>query len=367
MNINILLPHKEIFEKDKLSSVSITVKNNFVHSKFKNNIKIYGQHVENPIFKENFVGIKNPKLFFKSKNKNLAFQMCKKITNEDNYNTLIEIHNRPYLIHFICKKFKVLNLTLFLHNDPLQMRGSKSTSERIEILKNVKKVYCVSNYIKQRFLEGIHKDYQKVVTLYNGISFKNKILRKKKLIIFVGKISYEKGAHLFANVVNQIANLYKNWEFKLIGSSQLGSNNLSTAYAKNIVHQFKNIGKNAKYLGFVSNKKVNEIMEIASIVIVPSLWKEPFGLVAAEAMSKGAAVIASNTGGLKEVVGKYGITIDDINESKLKEEIISLIEKKSMLEKIQKISFENFNFKSKDISKKLDGFREELIHFLYKD
>ena len=32
--------------------------------------------------------------------------------------------------------------------------------------------------------------------------------------------------------VNKIANTYNNWEFKLIGSSQLGSNNLSANYAK---------------------------------------------------------------------------------------------------------------------------------------
>ena len=265
-------------------------------------------------------------------------------------------------------KFKwTVFITLFFHNDPLQMRGSKNTLERIEILKKVKKVYCVSNYIKQRFLKGIDQHNQKVVTLYNGISFKNITFKKTKLVIFVGKISYEKGAHLFVNVVNQIANLYKNWEFKLIGSSKLGSNDLSTIYAKNIVNQFKNIGNNTKYLGFLSNKKVNEIMENASIVVVPSLWNEPFGLVAAEAMSKGAAVISSDAGGLNEVVGKRGITIKNINELNLKKELVNLIEKKSQLEKIQKMSFENFNFKSIDISKKLDKFREEIIHLRYKD
>ena len=83
MNINILLPHKELFEKNKLSSVSITVKNNFIHSKFKKNIKIFGQKVENPMFQKNFIGIENPKLFFKSKNKNLAMEMCKSIDIKD--------------------------------------------------------------------------------------------------------------------------------------------------------------------------------------------------------------------------------------------------------------------------------------------
>ena len=364
MNINILLPHKELFEKNKLSSVSITVKNNFIHSKFKKNIKIFGQKVENPMFEKNFIGIKNPKLFYKSKNKNLAMEMCKSIKVKDLHKTIIEIHNRPFLIKLIHNKYKFFRLTLFIHNDPLEMKGSKTALERREILKIVDRVYCVSDYVKNRFLECIHKDQEKVVTLHNGISFKNKFYKKEKLIIFVGKISYEKGAHIFVDAVNKIANIYDNWEFKLIGSSQLGSNDLSTKYAKNVVNRFNRIGKNTEYTGFISNEKVKEIMSHASIVVVPSLWNEPFGLVAAEAMSRGAAVISSNLGGLKEVVGNSGIVIDNIDDDNLKNEVVKLIQKKPLLKKIQKQGFNNFNFKSEDISRKLDKFREDIFHLL---
>ena len=218
--------------------------------------------------------------------------------------------------------------------------------------------------MKKQFLGSIDKNHEKVVTLYNGISFKNKLYKKKNLVIFVGKISYEKGAHLYVEAVSKIANIHTNWEFKLIGSSQLGSNNLSTKYAKNVVNKFKNIGNNTEYIGFISNKQVKEIMGHASIVVVPSLWNEPFGLVAAEAMSRRAAVISSNLGGLKEVVGRSGVTIDNINNENLKNKVLKLIEDKTLLEKIQKKGFKNFNFKSKDISKKLDKHREELIYFL---
>ena len=55
MKINILLPYKEKFDKNKASSVSITVRNNLLHSNYLNQIKIFGQNVENPFFKNNFV------------------------------------------------------------------------------------------------------------------------------------------------------------------------------------------------------------------------------------------------------------------------------------------------------------------------
>ena len=76
MQINIILPYKEQFSKNKASSVSITVKNNFENSLYKNSIKIFGQNVDFPIFPKNFIGIKKPLNFFKSKNKHLAEQMC---------------------------------------------------------------------------------------------------------------------------------------------------------------------------------------------------------------------------------------------------------------------------------------------------
>ena len=52
------------------------------------------------------------------------------------------------------------------------MKGSKSIEDRERILNSVDKVYCVSNYIRNRFIQGIKKDISKVVVLYNGIDDK---------------------------------------------------------------------------------------------------------------------------------------------------------------------------------------------------
>ena len=68
MKINILLPYKEKFDENKASSVSITVRNNLVYSKYLNQIKIYGQNVQKPLFKNNFIGFEHSFLSFKSKN-----------------------------------------------------------------------------------------------------------------------------------------------------------------------------------------------------------------------------------------------------------------------------------------------------------
>jgi glycosyltransferase involved in cell wall biosynthesis len=61
-----------------------------------------------------------------------------------------------------------------------------------------------------------------------------------------------------------------------------------------------------RFLGFVPNAA--EIMSLMDVVVIPSVW-EPFGMVAAEAMSVGRAVVVSRVGGLPEVVedGESGL------------------------------------------------------------
>ena len=156
MKINILLPYKEKFDKNKASSVSITVKNNLLYSNYLNQIKIFGQNVETPLFKDNFFGLKYSILSFKSRNKFLAHQMLKMIYKDLDKNQLIEIHNRPYLIEAITRgnKFPV---SLFIHNDPQKMKGSKSIKDRENILEKCAAIFCVSKFVKTKFLEGINK------------------------------------------------------------------------------------------------------------------------------------------------------------------------------------------------------------------
>ena len=48
-------------------------------------------------------------------------------------------------------------------------------------------------------------------------------------------------------------------------------------------------------LGFVNSEDLRHIMSETSIIVIPR-WNEPFGLVAAEAMSNGIAIVSSNSG-----------------------------------------------------------------------
>jgi glycosyltransferase involved in cell wall biosynthesis len=69
----------------------------------------------------------------------------------------------------------------------------------------------------------------------------------------------------------------------------------------------RNRGLTIRYLGHLDYDATDELFRQSDIVTVPSQWPEPLGAVALEAMSAGAAVIASSVGGLNDTV------IHDIN------------------------------------------------------
>jgi glycogen(starch) synthase len=62
------------------------------------------------------------------------------------------------------------------------------------------------------------------------------------------------------------------------------------------------IEDSVELLGWTSREDIAQLLHESRFVVVPSIWQEPFGLVAAEALMAGRAVVASRGGGLPEVV-----------------------------------------------------------------
>ena len=104
----------------------------------------------------------------------------------------------------------------------------------------------------------------------------------------------------------------------------------------------KAIGPQAQFYGFKEQEFVEEKMKNASIIVIPSIWEEPFGLVAAEAMSNGACIIASRVGGIPEIIESNGILINNINHKKLSETINNVIKNGNLRKDYQRKAWKNF-------------------------
>ncbi len=144
------------------------------------------------------------------------------------------------------------------------------------------------------------------IVLYNPYNsvFKNFNNTRQKEFLYVGRLVSDKGIKLLINA------------FALLNEKAI----LTLCGEGNEEHELREL---VELLGiqdkvnFVGGKTPNEICDLYNdhkIVIVPSDWDEPFGLVAIEALACGCKVIVSNRGGLPEAVGNFGIIID-VNNS----------------------------------------------------
>jgi glycogen synthase len=82
-----------------------------------------------------------------------------------------------------------------------------------------------------------------------------------------------------------------------------------------------------QFIGSVEPEVVPEVVNSATLVVVPSRWEEPFGLVALEAALMGRPVVATRGGGLPEVVldGVTGILVEKENSRATADAILELL------------------------------------------
>ena len=82
---------------------------------------------------------------------------------------VLEIQNRPSMVEEIRRRLPRIKLALHLHNDPQTMAGSRSPRRPREAAAQVDAVYCVSEFIARRFLQGYGTMRGKTIVVYNGI------------------------------------------------------------------------------------------------------------------------------------------------------------------------------------------------------
>lgn len=177
---------------------------------------------------------------------------------------------------------------------------------------------AISKFVKQQYIDILGVDEEKIKVLYNPIS--NDIIsnvskeearkllnlpKNKRIVLFVGSLTEKKGAHL----IPKIAEKLKDYLFIIIGDGTL----------KDLF--LKNKQNNIIYFGYLPVSKVKHFYRASDILVVPSIWHEPFGRVVLEGACNDCYVIGSNRGGIPEVIDwlKCGVYIEPTVENFIRE------------------------------------------------
>jgi len=153
MKISILLPYKENFSPEYPGAVSLFINETTQISKYKKIINIYGSTNYKRKFKLKYTNIKLSKKLIGSISKQYVDKFIE--IERMRPSNLIEIHNRPNYLPILEKRLNKRNYTIFFHNDPLSMDGSKTIDERKYLIKKCYRIIFNSNWSKKRFLQGL--------------------------------------------------------------------------------------------------------------------------------------------------------------------------------------------------------------------
>ncbi len=210
-------------------------------------------------------------------------------------------HTIPYL----SSKKSLLNL-LVIHKN---------------VLNKASKIISVSRSA-DKILDTLVKDKNKRIVIPNGVDASlfnpGNIKNIPHSICFVGRLVPRKGVQILIEAFFQLKREIKDAKLFIIGDGRYKSHLVSLVKRKKI--------QDVKFTGYLPPEKITKYYQSCEVVVVPSLERESFGIVALEGMACAKPVIVSDVGGLAEIIenGNDGIVIKRGDTEALSNAILDL-------------------------------------------
>ncbi|MEM8504160.1 MAG: glycosyltransferase family 4 protein [Cyanobacteria bacterium P01_D01_bin.1] len=148
-------------------------------------------------------------------------------------------------------------------------------------------------------------------------------------VVFAGRLVWEKGLDVLVNAFARVVAECSAARLMIAGDGP-ERDRLQT-----LIDDL-NLTESISLLGHLPREEMERTFDQAWVQVVPSRWAEPFGMVAAEAMMRGTAVVASASGGLTEVVqnGETGILVPSNDADHLAKALLLLLSDRSLAEQM---------------------------------
>lgn len=188
----------------------------------------------------------------------------------------------------------------------------KQCDWRVAISKSLKRIYETN---------GVNIN----AVIYNSTQFPpvRPEYKRKEGIVYVGRLTPGKGVGLLVQAYRSLKK-YKLPLLTLVGDGIL----------RKKIRELQD--GDIRLVGQLPYKKTLELMSHARIIVIPSIWEEPFGRVALEALGLGVPVVATDKGALTEIIenGKTGIVVEATTVALAKGIEIALSQEKELRQEI---------------------------------
>ena len=147
------------------------------------------------------------------------------------------------------------------------------------------KINVVPNGVNLNIFAGVERDYE----------FRRRYaMDNEKIILFMGRLVYEKGIQNLIAAMPKILNGYNDAKLVIAGKGGMIDELRQQVHALGIDNK-------VYFAGYMNGKDVQKMYKAADISVFPSTY-EPFGIVALEAMLSENPIVVSDIGGLNEIV-----------------------------------------------------------------
>ncbi len=256
------------------------------------------------------------------------------------------------------KKIKIVNIW---YGAEMKIIGKK-TNKIKDIFRSIVKAADINIAISTHtanILKKIIGEVDTVIIPYGVIVPKKQEYKKKKYILFVGRLVERKGVEYLIKAMKTVK---KEYILKIVGSGPI-INKL-----REIV-KFEQLSNRVEFLGKVNNEKLVELYQDASVFVLPAIYDskgdtEGLGMVLVEAMCYNTPVIATGIGGITDIIidKETGLFSKEKNCYDIAEKINLILSDNKLEERltdnaynyiVDRFSIKNINKKFQDVYEKI--------------
>lgn len=255
---------------------------------------------------------------------------------------VVQLCNRPLWIESLKKAAPHTRFILSVHNEMFAPEKI-SDNEGKTCISNVSRIVTVSDYIKNTITKRFPEALEKTKPVYSGVDlaafhppwteigqqFREQArhslnLQGKNIILFVGRLSKVKGAHILIQSLPEIIKEHPNAVFVFVGSKWFGDDCVNK-YVKHLYVLSAMYKEHVIFTKFIPPKNIPILYTMSDVFVCSSQWQEPLARVHYEAMAAGLPILTTNRGGNPEVIdeGENGHIILDYDNPHVFAEMIN--------------------------------------------